>query len=138
MRSRCQARSCLAPVPSSTHMPRRTHRGWTDTIPYNIHNEVGYRPTRRYMKLFSLGIPYVPYISVHFKCLFNKAQPMRALIDTGGYHLGAPNIRSDHSPSFSSSILHFSLIDSPGLILNHSIIYSGTQHSNLEPGCKKP
>jgi hypothetical protein len=43
-----------------------------------------------------------------FKCLFNRAQPTRALIDTGGgYHLGAPNIRSDHSSSFPSSILHF-------------------------------
>jgi hypothetical protein len=36
----------LTLVPSSTHMPRRTHSGWPDTIPYNIHKEVGYRPTR--------------------------------------------------------------------------------------------
>jgi hypothetical protein len=43
-----------------------------------------------------------------FKCLFNKAQPTWALIDTGGgYHLEALNIKSDHSPSFPSSILHF-------------------------------
>jgi hypothetical protein len=56
-----------------------------------------------------------------FKCLFNGAQPMRALIDTGGgYHLEAPNIRSHHSPSFPSSILHFSLIAPPGLQLCHS------------------
>jgi hypothetical protein len=35
-----------------------------------------------------------------FKCLFNRAQPTRALIDSGGgYHLEAPNIISDHSPS---------------------------------------
>jgi hypothetical protein len=40
-----------------------------------------------------------------FKCLFNRAQPTRALIDIdGGYHLEAPNIISDHSPSFPSSI----------------------------------
>jgi hypothetical protein len=70
-----------------------------------------------------------------FKCLFNRAQPTRALIDTGGgYHLEALNIRSDHSPSFPSSILHFSLIAPSGLILNHSIIYSSFQHSFHEPG----
>jgi hypothetical protein len=74
-----------------------------------------------------------------FKCLFNRAQPMQALIDIGGgYHLEAPNIRSDHSPSFPSSILHFPLIAPSDLILNHSIIYSGPQYSNLEAGYKKP
>jgi hypothetical protein len=35
----------------------------------------------------------------------------------GGYHLEPPNIRSDHSPSFPSSILHFPLIAPPGLQL---------------------
>jgi hypothetical protein len=51
-----------------------------------------------------------------FKCLFNMAQPVRALIDTGGgYHLEALNIRSDHSPSSPSNILHFPLIAPPGL-----------------------
>jgi hypothetical protein len=36
-----------------------------------------------------------------FKCLFIQTQLARGLIDTGGdYHLEAPNIRSDHSPSF--------------------------------------
>jgi hypothetical protein len=34
-----------------------------------------------------------------------------------GYHLGARNIRSDHSPSFPSSILHFPLIAPLGLQL---------------------
>jgi hypothetical protein len=53
-----------------------------------------------------------------FKCLFIRTQPTRALIDTGGgYHLEALNIRSDHSPSFPSSILHFPLIAPPGLQL---------------------
>jgi hypothetical protein len=43
--------------------------------------------------LLSLRIPYVPYVSGHFKCLFIRTQPMWALIDTGGgYHLGAPNL----------------------------------------------
>jgi hypothetical protein len=59
-----------------------------------------------------------------FKCLFIRAQPMRALTDTGGgYHLGASNFRSDHSPSFPSRILPFSPIALPGLqlcqYLNH-------------------
>jgi hypothetical protein len=53
--------------------------------------------------------------------LFILTQPTRALIDTGGgYHLGAPNFRSDHSSLFSSIILHFPLIAPPSLILNHS------------------
>jgi hypothetical protein len=68
--------------------------------------------------LLSLGIPYVSYVSLHFKCLFIQTQPTRALTATGGgYHLGALNIRSDHSPSFPSSILHFCLIAPPGLQL---------------------
>jgi hypothetical protein len=42
-----------------------------------------------------------PVCTTTFKFLFNKAQPMQALIDTGeGYHLGAPNSRSDNSYSF--------------------------------------
>jgi hypothetical protein len=70
-----------------------------------------------------------------FKYLFNRAQPTRALLDTGGdYHLETLNIISDHSPSFPCSILHFSLIAPPGLILNHSIIYSSFQHSFHESG----
>jgi hypothetical protein len=99
--------------------------------------EVRYRPTHRHTNQMSLGIPYVPYALVQFKCMFIRAQPTRALIDIGGgYHLGAPNIRSDHSPSFPSSILHFPLIAPPGLQLCHSINYSSSQHSNLEPRYK--
>jgi hypothetical protein len=52
-----------------------------------------------------------------FKCLFIQTQLTWALNDSGGgYHLGALNIRSDHSPSFPSSILHFPLIAPPGLL----------------------
>jgi hypothetical protein len=41
-----------------------------------------------------------------------------SLIDSGGgYHIGASNIRPDHSPYFPSSFLHFSLIVPPGLQL---------------------
>jgi hypothetical protein len=120
-------------------MPRRIHRGWPEHYPI-IHpwSEVRYRLTHRHTKLLSLGIPYVPYASVQFKCLFIRAQLTWALIDTGrGYHLRAPNIRSDHSSSFPSSILHFPLIAPLGLILNHSIIYSSFQHSFHEPGYQK-
>jgi hypothetical protein len=137
--SKSRVGSYLTLVSSSMCMPRWTHRGWPNTILYNIHKEVGYRPTRWHTKLLSLGIPYVLYASVHFKCLFIRTQPTRALNDTGGgYHLGAPNFRSDHSTSFPSSILHFPLIAPPGLQLCHSINYSSSQHSTLEPGYKSP
>jgi hypothetical protein len=100
-------------------MPRWTHRGWHMYYPI-IHSlgMVGWLPSQRHMTLLSLVIPYVPYASVHFKCLFIPTQPTRALIDSdGGYHLGAPNMRSYHSPSFPSSILHFPLIAPPSLQL---------------------
>jgi hypothetical protein len=119
------AGSNLALVPSSTRMPRWTHSGWPEHYPItHPWCEVRYRPTDRHMKLLWLGIPYVLYAAVHFKCLFNRAQPMWALINTGrGYHLGTPNIRSYHSSSFPSSILHFPLIALPvSNYANHSII----------------
>jgi hypothetical protein len=57
-----------------------------------------------------------------FNCLFIQTQPMRALTDIdGGYHLGAPNFRSNHSSSFPSSILPFSLI-APPLVSNYANI----------------
>jgi hypothetical protein len=53
-----------------------------------------------------------------FKCLFIRTQTTWALINIGGgYHLEALNIRSEHSPFFPSSILHFPLIAPPGLQL---------------------
>jgi hypothetical protein len=64
-----------------------------------------------------------------FKCLFIRTQPTRALIDIGrGYHLEALNIRSDHSPSFPSSILPFSLFAPPDLQLCHSFDYLAKPH----------
>jgi hypothetical protein len=131
--------SYLTLVPSSTRMPRRTHRGWPEHYPIiHLWSEVRYRPAHRHTKLLSLRISYVPYASVQFKCLFIRAQPMRTLINTGGgHHLGAPNIRSDNSPFFPSSILHFLLIAPLGLILSHSTNYSSFQHSFHEPGYQK-
>jgi hypothetical protein len=64
-----------------------------------------------------------------FKCLFIWTQPMRALNDSGGgYHLGAPSIRSDHSPSFPPSILYFPLIAPPGLQLCQSFDHLAKPH----------
>jgi hypothetical protein len=55
--SKSRSGSYLTLVPSSTRMPRRTHRGCPDTIPYDIHKEVGYCPTQRHMMLVSLRDP---------------------------------------------------------------------------------
>jgi hypothetical protein len=64
-----------------------------------------------------------------FKCLFIQTQPTRALTDIGGgYHHDALNIRSDHSPSFPSSVLHFPLIAPPGLQLCQPFDHFATPH----------
>jgi hypothetical protein len=70
------------------------------------------------------GDSICPVCVTTFKCLFIWTQPMPGLIDTGGgYHLEALNMRSDHSPSFPSSILHFPLIARlVSNYANHSII----------------
>jgi hypothetical protein len=138
-RSKSRSGSYLTLVPSLMRMPQRTHRGWPDTIPYDIHMEVGYRPTQHHTMLVNLRDSMKSCMRQYTtQSLFIRTQPTRALIDTGGgYHLGAPNFRSNHSSSFPSSILHFPLIAPPGLILNHSINYSGSQHSNLKPWYKK-
>jgi hypothetical protein len=70
-----------------------------------------------------------PVCVVHFKCLFNRAQPTRVLIDTSkGYHLEALNFISDHSPSFPSSILHFPLIAPPDLQLCQTFDHLAKTH----------
>jgi hypothetical protein len=64
-----------------------------------------------------------------FKWLFNRAQPMRALIVIGGgYHLEALNFRSDQSSSFPSSILPFPLIAPPNLQLCQPFDYLAKPH----------
>jgi hypothetical protein len=111
--------SYLALVPSSTCMPRQTHHGWPEHYPI-VHpwSEVRYHPTHRHTKLLSLGIPCVPYVLVHFKCLFIPTQLTQASTDTGrGYHLGVLNLRSRSLSTFPSSILHCPLIAPPDLQL---------------------
>jgi hypothetical protein len=105
-------RSYLALVLSSMRMPRRTHHGWPEHYPIvHLWSEVRYHPPHRHTKLLSLGIPYVSYALVHFKCFFIRTQLTRALIDTGGgYHLTVPNLWSRPFSTFPSSILHFPLI----------------------------
>jgi hypothetical protein len=67
----------VLPLPSSIfHVYASTDTPWVAWhYPYNIHKEVMYRPTRWHMKLLSLGIPYVPYASVHSSaCSFRPNQ----------------------------------------------------------------
>jgi hypothetical protein len=53
----------------------------------------------------------------------------RFLINSdGGYHLGAPNNRLDHTSSFPSSILHFPLIAPPGLQLCQPLDHLAKPH----------
>jgi hypothetical protein len=117
--STSRAGSYLTLVSSSMRMPQRAHRGWPEHYPI-VHpwSEVRYRPTRWHKKLPSLGTPYVPYASVHFKCLFIQTQSTWSLIDTGGgYHLEVLSLWSRPLSTFPSSILHFPLIALPGLQL---------------------
>jgi hypothetical protein len=114
-----RAGSHLTLVPSSTRMPRRTHRGWPKHYPI-VHpwSEVRYHPIHRHKKLLSLRNPYVPYESVHFKYWLIRTQPMWALIDMSrGYHLGVLNLWSRPLSAFPSSILHSPLIALLGLQL---------------------
>jgi hypothetical protein len=107
------------PYPSA-RLPRVCLSGHTVGGPCTIlWGIVGYCPTQRPSKQVNLWDPKKSYMRQYItQSLFIRTQLTWALIDTsGGYHLGAPNIRSDHSPSFPSSILHFSLIAPPGLQL---------------------
>jgi hypothetical protein len=112
-------------------MPHRTHHGRPMHYPI-VHPlcMVVYLSSQRHKTLLSLGIPYVPYASVHFKCLFIRIQLTRALIDTcGDYHLGAPNLQSSPLSTFPSSILHFPLIAPPGLQLCQSFDHLAKPYS---------
>jgi hypothetical protein len=86
-----------------------------------------------------VGPHKIPYAPVHNSNLLIGAR--RSVLNR--HRWGLPpwsseyQIRSDHSPSFPSSIFHFPLIAPLGLILNHSNIYSSFQHSFHDPGYQK-
>jgi hypothetical protein len=127
--SKSQAGSYLALVSSSTRMPRWTHRGWPDTIPYNIHKEVRYHPTRRYTKLLSLWGPIKSRMCQYTTQTCSSGPDDQSLKDTGGgYHFEALNFRSDHSSSFPSNIIPFPLIALPGLQLCQSFDHLAKPH----------
>jgi hypothetical protein len=80
-------------------------------------------------KAIQFGDSICPVCVSTFKCLFNRVQPTRSLIDTGrGYHLEALNFRSDHLSSFPSSILPFPLFAPPDLQLCHSFDHLAKPH----------
>jgi hypothetical protein len=110
--SKSQAGSYLTLVSSSTWMPWWTHRRWPDTISYNIHKEVRYRPTQWHTKLISLGISYVPYASVH-----SSAHSFGPNRQRWGLPPWSSKFQIRHSFSFPSCILPFPLIAPPGLQL---------------------
>jgi hypothetical protein len=116
-------------------MPRWANRGWPMHYPIlNSLGMVGYLPSQRHTKLLSLWDPIKSHMRQCITQTCSSGPDDRSLTDTGGgYHLGALNFRSDHSSSFPFSILHFPQIAPPGLQLCHSINYSSSQHSNLEP-----
>jgi hypothetical protein len=129
MRSKSHAGSYLALVASSTCMPQQTHRGCPDTIPNNIHKEVRYRPTQQHMKLLSLRGPIKSRMRQYTTQNCSSGPDDRSLTEIGAdYHLGALNIRSNDSSSFSSSILHFPLIFPPGLQLCESFAHLAKPH----------
>jgi hypothetical protein len=64
-----------------------------------------------------VGPHKIPYVPVHNSNLLTGARRSVLNRHRRGYHLGAMNFRSNHSPFFPSSILHFSLIAPPGLQL---------------------
>jgi hypothetical protein len=133
MWSKSQAGSFLTLVPSSTRMPQRTHRGWPDTILYNIHKEIRYRPTWWHTKLLSLEIPYVPYALVHSSaCSFRRNQHRWGLPPWSSKFQIRPHILlpiqysplSPNCPTWSHIKPFYQLI----------IFWN---HSSLEPGYKK-
>jgi hypothetical protein len=90
--------------------------------PWVAHAVSHYTPVR-YSRIASVSVTHdatqfgdsiCPVCVNTFKCLFIRTKPTWALIDTsGGYYLGASNFKSNHSPSFPFSILHFPQLPCP-------------------------
>jgi hypothetical protein len=87
-RSKSWSGSYLTLVPSSTRMPRRTHCGWPDTIPYDIHKEVGYRPTQCHTMLVNLWDPMKSRMCQYtIQSLFIRTQLTHGLINSSGDYM---------------------------------------------------
>jgi hypothetical protein len=100
-------------------MPRWTKHGWPmhypDVRPIGM---VGWLPSQQHTKLLSLWDLIKSCMRQYTTQTCSPRPDNRSLINSGGgYHLGALNFRSDHFPSFPSSILHFFLIAPPDLQL---------------------
>jgi hypothetical protein len=117
-------------------MPQRTHRGWP--MHYPIFTSVRYGRiafvSATHEATQFAGPHKIPYGPIHNSNLLTEARRSVLNRHRRGYHLEAPNFRSDHFPSFPSSIVHFSLITSPGLQLCHSIDHLAKPHSTSKLG----
>jgi hypothetical protein len=112
------------------HMPQRAHRGWP--MHYTILHllgMVGLLPSQRHTKLLSLWDPIKSRMRQYTTQTCSSGPDDRSLTDTGGgYHLEALNFRSDHSSSFPSCILPFTLFAPLGLQLLQSFDHLAKPH----------
>jgi hypothetical protein len=92
-------------------------------------NSEGHHGSQRYTKLLSLRDLIKSRMCQYTTQTCSLGPDDQSLTDTGGgYHLGALNFRSYHSPSFPSSILHFSLIAMSSLQLCQSFNHLAKLH----------
>jgi hypothetical protein len=92
----------VPPYPSAVfHVKTSPGSPWVARTLFQCHpwSTVGCRPTQRPSTLLSLWDAKNPVcVSTQLNSCWNRAQPTQSLIDTGGsYHLGTPNLTSDHS-----------------------------------------
>jgi hypothetical protein len=90
------------PYPNAVfHVKTSTGSPWVAWTLSQCHlwSTVGCRATQRPSTLLSLWDPINPiWVSTQLNACYNRAQPTRSLIDTGGgYPLGAPNLTSGNS-----------------------------------------
>jgi hypothetical protein len=115
---RVRTKSYLTPVPSSRWKPHRVVRGWPEHyLFYHPWSEVRYHPTQRPSSYYVSGGISARMRQYTTQSLLQGAQQTWSLIDTGGgYHLQSSEYHVAHSHSFPSSILHFPLLASLGLV----------------------